>query len=81
MEIRFSRAAQKALLRCNKGRLIRQKIDELASDPERMAANVTKLVGRRESRLRVQDWRVVFWVEDDVLGIEQIGPRGSIYED
>ena len=81
MEIRFSKAAEKALLRSNKRVLIRRKIDELASDPDSAKPNILKLLGRPDSRLRVQDWRVIFRVEGSVLWIDQIGPRGSIYEE
>jgi mRNA interferase RelE/StbE len=69
----------KALLRSDKRDLIRGKIDELADDPSAHAANVKKLKGRLESRLRVQDWRIIFRIEDEVLWIDHIGPRGSIY--
>ncbi|WP_294132384.1 addiction module toxin RelE [Sphingobium sp.] len=60
MDIRFSKAAMKALLRSNKRTLIRQKIEELAHDPDSLAANMKRLQGRPEYRLRVQDWRVIF---------------------
>ena len=80
MEIRFSKSALKALLRSDKRELIREKIDELASEPLALSANIKKLKGRPEYRLRVQDWRVIFRIEDDVLWIDDIGPRGSIYE-
>jgi mRNA interferase RelE/StbE len=79
VEIRFSGSALRALLRSNKRTLIREKIDELAEDPLTLAANVKKLQGRSEYRLRVQDWRVIFRIEDDVLWIDDIGPRGSVY--
>ena len=79
MEIQFSKSALKALLRSDKRELIREKIEELATDPGGSAANVKKLKGRPESRLRVQDWRVIFRIEDEVLWIDDIGPRGSIY--
>ena len=79
METRFSKSALKALLRSDKRELIRDKIEELAGDPSGVAANVKKLKGRPESRLRIQDWRVIFRIEDDVLWIDDIGPRGSIY--
>jgi mRNA interferase RelE/StbE len=79
VEIRFSKSAARALLRSDKRELIRRKIDELASEPEALGANVKKLQGRSESRLRVQDWRVIFRVEDGVLWIDDIGPRGSVY--
>ena len=75
----MSRTAVRALIKSGKGELIRQKIDTLATDPEVLSANVTRLQGRPEYRLRVQDWRVIFRVEDDILWIDDIGPRGSVY--
>jgi mRNA interferase RelE/StbE len=79
VEIRFSKSALRSLLRSNKAALIRSKIAELASDPESQTPNVKRLQGREECRLRVQDWRVIFRVSEDVLFIDAIGPRGSIY--
>ncbi|HEY7808000.1 MAG TPA: type II toxin-antitoxin system RelE/ParE family toxin [Croceibacterium sp.] len=79
MEVRLSKAAERSLLRSNKRKLIRAKIAELAADPFAPNANVTRLQGQPEFRLRVQDWRVIFRVEGSVLWIEEIGPRGSIY--
>jgi mRNA interferase RelE/StbE len=79
VEICFSRSAARALLRSDKRVLIRGKIEELAADPASLAANVKKLKGRSEYRLRVQDWRIIFRIEDDVLWIDDIGPRGSVY--
>ena len=79
MEIRFSKSAARALLRSDKRKLIRQKIDDLAADPRAPNVNVKNLRGRAESRLRVQDWRVIFEVEDGVLLINDIAPRGSVY--
>lgn len=80
MDIRFSKSAARALVRSNKRALIRRKIDELAADPSSMGANVKRLQGRIECRLRVQDWRVIFRIENDVLWIDDIAPRGSAYE-
>lgn len=80
MEIRYSRTAQKALLRSNKRQLIRDKIAQLADNFAGSANNVTQLQGRDEWRLRVQDWRVIFVIENDVIFIREIGPRGSAYE-
>jgi mRNA interferase RelE/StbE len=79
MELRFSKSALKALLRSDKRELIREKIGELAAGPLVLGANVKKLKGRPQHRLRIQDWRVIFRVEDDVLWIDEIGPRGSVY--
>ncbi|RVT41824.1 type II toxin-antitoxin system RelE family toxin [Sphingobium algorifonticola] len=80
MDVRFSKTAGRALLRSNKRLLIRQKIDELANDPLSLSANVKKLQGRPEYRLRIQDWRILFRIEGDILWIDDIAPRGSAYE-
>jgi mRNA interferase RelE/StbE len=81
MEVRFGKSAVKAILRSNKAKLIREKIDLFARDPSSWSTNVTRLQGRTEFRLRVQDWRIIFRIEDGILWIDDIGPRGSIYEE
>jgi mRNA interferase RelE/StbE len=81
MEVRFAKTALKAILRSNKSKLLRDKIDQLANDPKSWSSNVTRLQGRTEFRLRVQDWRIIFRIEDGILWIDDVGPRGSIYED
>jgi len=79
VDIRFSKTAMRALLRSNKRDLIRAKIDELASEPLALSANIKRLQGRPEYRLRVQDWRIIFRMEDDIIWIDDIAPRGSVY--
>ena len=79
MEIRFSKTALKALRKSGKAELILAKIEELTANPGEGCKNVSRLVGRPESRLRVQDWRVIFRVEDGEMLIDDIGPRGSVY--
>ena len=79
MKIFYSKSAARALLRSAKRLLIREKIEDLANDPLAMNANIVRLQGRPEYRLRVQDWRIIFRIEDDILWIDEIGPRGSIY--
>ena len=81
MEIRFSKVTARSLLRSNKRVLIREKLDELAVDPLSVSPNVIRLTGRGEYRLRVQDWRIIFRIEEEVLWIDDIAPRGSVYED
>ena len=81
MEIRISKSAVRSLLRSNKRVLIREKIAELALEPLVMGANVVRLTGRDEYRLRIQDWRVIFRIEDDILWVDDIAPRGSAYEE
>ncbi|WP_231621557.1 type II toxin-antitoxin system RelE family toxin [Sphingomonas sp. 37zxx] len=75
----MSASAARALLRSNKRELIREKIEQLASDPFALSGNVTRLQGRPEYRLRVQDWRIIFRIEHGVLFIDDIAPRSSIY--
>ncbi len=58
-----------------------RKIAALADTWPGENANVIRLQGRTEYRLRVQDWRVIFHIEDDTLVVDDIGPRGAIYED
>ena len=81
MDIQFSVSAARALLRSNKRALLRDKIEELAAEPLALAANVKRLRGRTEYRLRVQDWRVIFRIEGELLYIDDIAPRGRAYED
>jgi mRNA interferase RelE/StbE len=52
----------------------------LARDPLSLSANIKKLQGRPEYRLRIQDWRIIFRIEDNVLWIDDVAPRGSAYE-
>jgi mRNA interferase RelE/StbE len=80
LQIRYSDEALRVLLRSNKRDLIRRKIEQFAEDPESLRANVKRLQGRPESRLRVQDWRVIFRMESDIFWIDKVLPRGSAYE-
>lgn len=55
-------------------------LDRLAADP--LAANLVKLTGRPESRLRVGDWRVLLRLDHDeqVVVVIHIRPRGRAYD-
>jgi mRNA interferase RelE/StbE len=81
VRIVISKVAGRALARSNKRQLIARKIEELAANPETKSKNVVKLQGRSGYRLRVQDWRIIFRIEEEVLFIDEIEPRGAIYED
>jgi mRNA-degrading endonuclease RelE of RelBE toxin-antitoxin system len=81
MEVRYSKEARKALLKSNKRDLLIQKIELLASDPDAIRNNVKQLTGRDEMRLRVQDWRILFLIQDGIILIREIGHRSSVYED
>jgi mRNA interferase RelE/StbE len=80
LEIRYSDEALRTLRRLNKRGLIRRKLEELAASPESLRQNLKRLQGRPETRLRVQDWRVIFRIEAGILWIDKVLPRGSAYE-
>ena len=82
VKIEIERQALKTLLRlpANLGDLIEAKIEQLAGDPDSLKNNVTRLVGTKESRLRVGDWRVIFRIDATTLHIIRIAPRGGAYE-
>jgi mRNA interferase RelE/StbE len=61
-------------------RLIVAKIEQYAKEPSSLAAQVTILRGREGFRLRVGDWRVIFDEDEVMIVVNEIGPRGSIYE-
>ena len=81
MEIRYSKAAVKALMHMptNTAKRIRAKIEQYADDPASLANNVKRLRGGNEMRLRVGDWRVIFREDGVVLAIIRIAPRREAY--
>jgi mRNA interferase RelE/StbE len=81
VKVVISKPAGRALRQSHKRKLVARKIAELAAAPEAQRANVKRLQGKPGFRLRVQDWRVLFRIENGVLYIDEIEPRGSIYED
>ena len=83
MRIVIEKDARKALGRMplNVRHIVVEKIELLAANPNALRANVEKLKGRPECRLRVGDWRVLFNRRKDELIILSVGPRGSVYGD
>lgn len=81
MQIIYSRVAQKALARSNKRALIVNKLEQLADNSDAMKNNITQLKGREEMRLRVQNWRIIFMINDGTITVQEIAPRSSVYED
>jgi mRNA interferase RelE/StbE len=55
-------------------------LQQLIADPA--AAQLVKLTGRAEHRLRVGDWRVILELEDATrtVLVVRVLPRGRIYE-
>ena len=77
----YQATAIRALIRhANKAKLIRSKIAQYAENPAAQARNVKALKGVDASRLRVQDFRVLFIETADRITILDIGPRGGIYD-
>jgi mRNA interferase RelE/StbE len=82
LRVEIERPALKSLVRLpvNVGNVMESKIEQLASDPDSVKNNITRLVGTKESRLRVGDWRVIFRIDGDTLSIIKIAPRGGAYD-
>lgn len=82
--IEYARGALKTLARMPRDEraLLVGKIEAVAADPHARHANVTRMQGRPELRLRVHDWRVIYRVFDDrlVLLVIKIGNRGQVYQ-
>ena len=77
----YTATAMTALRRhANKAKLIRSKIEQYAANPASQARNVKALVGVEQSRLRVQDFRVLFTETAETITVHTIGPRGAIYD-
>lgn len=80
--IAYSRDALKVLSRMDRATSARivTKIEQLATEPEALANNITALKGGEGlMRLRVGDWRVIYQ-DGVVLQIIRVAPRGSAYE-
>jgi mRNA interferase RelE/StbE len=62
-------------------RRVLEALDQLAAHP--LTANLVRLTGRPESRLRVGDWRVLVRLDHDqhIVVVIHIRPRGRAYRD
>lgn len=82
-QIEYSKQSIRVLRRMptNTAMLIRSWIETVAQDPF-AAPGVKKLVGRDGYRLRVGDWRVLYFLDGQRLRVlvTEIGPRGGIYQ-
>jgi mRNA interferase RelE/StbE len=60
---------------------IRRRIDaKLNAFAKTGQGDVKRLKGRNGARLRVGDWRVIFYVERDTLVVAAVGHRRDIYD-
>jgi mRNA interferase RelE/StbE len=83
-KINYSKEATKSLLRMprNTAKLIREKLEIIATDPYADHPNAKKLQGRDGYRLRVGDWRVIYTIENEQLMIVvlKVASRGEVYK-
>jgi len=81
LEVRFSARAVKEFSKIDgkARRRIEEKIKQYANEPAALAANVKRLRGEGTLRLRVGDFRVVFFLEGRTMTILKIAHRREIY--
>lgn len=82
--ITFSKTALKAMRKAPAAvsMRIREALDRLAENPDRLDLDVKRLQGRAGYRLRVGSYRVIYDREDPirVLAVIDLGPRGDVYK-
>ena len=60
---------------------VRRRIDARLTDfAVSGKGDVKRLKGRQGSRLRVGDWRVIFYEEDNTIMVVAVGHRREIYD-
>ena len=79
MKIAFSAAAARQWLKLSAD--VRRRIDvKLAAFARTGQGDVKRLKGRGGARLRVGDWRVVFYIEGDTIVVAAVGHRREVYD-
>lgn len=82
MQTKYSKQAYKYLKKLHKPKAeqIKTEIDKLPENMHKDNKNIKKMRGIENLyRLRVNDYRVLFSPEYDIIKIEKIGSRGDIY--
>jgi mRNA interferase RelE/StbE len=60
---------------------VRRRLDaKLSAFAQTGRGDVNRLKGRAGARLRVGDWRIIFFVERDTLTVVAVGHRRDIYD-
>jgi mRNA interferase RelE/StbE len=81
----FTKNAAKSLHKMprNMAKLIREKLEIIASDPHANLPNVKKLQNRPGFRLRVGNWRVIYEIRDEelIILVLKVAPRGEVYRE
>ena len=82
-KILFTNQAARAIQKVprNIADLIRQKLEQIADDPNAPHPNAAKLQGRPGFRVRIGDWRVIYETNKDemVIIVMKIAPRSEVY--
>ena len=81
----FTKNAAKSLQKMprNTAKLIREKLEVIATDPHTDLPNAKKLHNRSGFRLRLGDWRVIYEVQDEqlIILVLKIAPGGEVYRE
>ena len=79
MQIAFTAAATRQWL--NLSADVRRRLDaKLTAFAQTGQGDVKRLKGRAGARLRVGDWRIVFYLERDTVIVAAVGHRREIYD-
>jgi len=79
VEIVFTAAATRQWL--NLSNDVRQRLNaKLLAFAQTGQGDVKRLKGRAGSRLRIGDWRIVFYTEDNTIVVVAVGHRREIYD-
>jgi mRNA interferase RelE/StbE len=79
MKVAFTSAAARQWLALSAD--VRQRLDaKLSAFARSGAGNVKRLKGRTGARLRVGDWRIIFYLDGDTIIIAAVGHRREIYD-
>jgi mRNA interferase RelE/StbE len=78
-EIAFTATATRQWLKLSSD--VRARLDaKLTTFARSGAGDVKRLKGREGARLRVGDWRIVFYVDGDSIVVSAVGHRREIYD-
>jgi mRNA interferase RelE/StbE len=79
MEVVFTAAATRQWLSLSAD--VRRRLDgKLMTFARAGQGRVKRLKGRAGMRLRVGDWRIIFYVEGDTITVIAVGHRRDIYD-
>jgi mRNA interferase RelE/StbE len=79
-ELEWKAGATKQLLKLDNviARRISNKVEELKENP--FSKDVSRLKGRTEFKLRVGDYRILFFIAGNKISILRLGHRKNIYD-